>query len=94
MSNTLKTKMFYFKKYSFLFFVLSMIVLFILINLAEFGKPLISDMALNRCMQGIFVISIVSVLVPADEVSKKQFKTFLISLLKSIFPKKWFKKLG
>lgn len=91
MSSTPKTKMFYFQKYSFLFFVFSMIVLFILINLAEFGKPLISEMVLNRCMQGIFVFFIVSVLVPADEVSKAQFKAFLISFLKFIFPKKWFK---
>lgn len=91
MSSTPKTKMFYFQKYSFLFFVFSMIVLFILINLAEFGKPLISEMVLNRCMQGVFVFFIVSVLVPADEVSKAQFKAFLISFLKFIFPKKWFK---
>lgn len=68
-----------------------MIVLFILINLAEFGKPLISDTALNRCMQGVLVFSLVSILVPADEVTKAQFKAFLISFLKFIFPKKWFK---
>jgi len=91
MSTTPKTKMFYFQKYSFLFFVFSMIVLFILISLAEFGKPLISDVVLNRCMLGVFIFFIVSVLVPADEVSKAQFKAFLISFLKFIFPKKWFK---